>query len=45
MSKTKWSVAAVGVVGMMVSSFSFAASPLVDVAWIKEHSCDANVRV
>ena len=24
---------------------AFAASPLVDVAWVKEHSCDSNVRV
>ena len=24
---------------------AMAAQPLVDVAWIKEHSCDPNVRV
>lgn len=30
---------------LLVSGHAFAATPLVDVAWIKEHSCDANIRV
>lgn len=33
------------VFALFVSSNAFAATPLVDVAWIKDHSCDANVRV
>ncbi len=30
---------------LFLSGNAFAATPLVDVAWIKDHSCDANVRV
>ena len=30
---------------LLLSGNAFAATPLVDVAWVKDHSCDANVRV
>ncbi len=30
---------------LLISSSVYAAQPLVDVNWIKEHSCDENVRV
>ena len=30
---------------LVMANTALAASPLVDVAWVKEHSCDSNVRV
>ncbi len=38
-------VKAMAAVAAIFSSSAMAASPLVDVAWIKQHSCDENVRV
>lgn len=34
-----------GALSLLVSAGALAATPLVDVAWIKDHSCDPNVRV
>ena len=35
----------VAVSALALSSQAFSATPLVDVNWVKQHSCDDNVRV
>ena len=34
-----------GAVSLVFATTAMAAQPLVDAAWVKDHSCDPNVRV